>query len=864
MDVAPQNLDRHTPVMQQYLRIKAEHPERLLFYRMGDFYELFYEDARKVSRLLNITLTTRGQSGGAPIPMAGVPVHAVESYLAKLIRLGESVAICEQMGDPATSRGPVERQVVRVVTPGTVTDEALLDERRDNLLVSLHAVGAEYGLATLDLPGGRFNIQHVSGVEALLGELERLKPAELLVNEDVKLPAPLKEAPCLIRRPPWHYELETARRLLAQQFGTRDLASFECDHVPLAVMAAGCLLHYVRETQRAVLPHIRALKVEQREKSIILDAATRRNLELEFNLAGRDEHTLVGVMDRTATAMGGRLLRRWINRPLRDRGILCLRHQCVDVLLEKRGYERLHTLLRGVGDIERILTRIALGTARPRDLTLLRATMVCLPALHAALNELDASCPRAATCRCAATLLAELNARIGDHPEVYALLSRAIVENPPVLIRDGGVIASGYDTELDELRTLCDSADQYLLELEARERARTGIPNLRVGYNKVHGYSIEISRAQLEKIPSDYLRRQTLKSVERYVTPELKTFEDRILSAQDRALAREKGLYEELLKQLAHFLPALQNCAAALAELDVLANLAERAAALNLNRPELVDELGLHIEGGRHPVVEQVQEQPFVPNDLSLSEARRMLIITGPNMGGKSTYMRQAALITLLAHIGSHVPAARAVIGPIDRVFTRIGASDDLASGRSTFMVEMSEAANILHTATPNSLVLMDEIGRGTSTYDGLALAWACAAQLATKVRAFTLFSTHYFELTTLPEHYQGIANVHLDAAEYADTVVFLHALKEGPTNKSYGLQVALLAGVPHEVIALARQRLELLEQRALPLRPRQAPQQMSLFTPAALEALEALNPDELSPRQALETLYCLKRLLSK
>jgi len=843
-------------MMQQYLRIKAEHPDTLLFYRMGDFYELFYYDAHKASELLNITLTARGQSAGASIPMAGVPFHAVDGYLAKLVKLGLSVAICEQLGDPTAGKGPVERRVVRIVTPGTLTDEALLDERRDCLLVALHRIKSICGLAHLDLSGGRFTVAQLHGEAALRNELERLKPAELLIGEDCEPPEGWRQHPGLRRQAPWHFDLASAVRALCAQFGVRDLDGFGCADQPVAVAAAGCLLQYVKNTQRGALPHLSGLRVERHEDSVLLDAASRRNLELEQSLSGRHEHTLLGVLDRCSTPMGGRLLRRWLHRPLRDRAVLGQRQDSLRRLLENGGHSYLRGLLRGVGDVERILARIALKSARPRDLTVLADALARLPEIGEYLRGADAA------------LLQQLADQAGTHPDTHASLNRAIVANPPQTLRDGGVIASGYDAELDRLRDLSEHADHYLVELEARERQRTGIANLKVGFNRVHGYYIEVTRAQSQAVPADYLRRQTLKGAERYIIPELQEFERRALRAQEQALAREKALYDALLDQLIARLPALQASAAALAELDVLADLAERAATLDWNSPELVPEPGIEIEAGRHPVVEQVSDEPFVPNDLRLEpEQRRMLIVTGPNLGGKSTFMRQTALIVLLAHLGSFVPAERAVIGPIDRIFTRIGASDDLASGRSTFMVEMSEAANILHNATPCSLVLIDEIGRGTSTFDGLALAWACAVHLAEKVRAFALFATHYFELTRLPDEQAGIANVHLDAVEHGDALVFMHRVQDGPASRSYGLQVAALAGVPPTVIQQARQRLRLLERQMLrkegAIRPENS-QQLSLFASLShpvVTAIAQLELDTLTPEQALVELARLKSL---
>ncbi|TCO80972.1 DNA mismatch repair protein MutS [Plasticicumulans lactativorans] len=849
------DLSAHTPMMQQYLRMKAEHPDVLLFYRMGDFYELFFDDAKRAAQLLDITLTARGASAGTPIPMAGVPYHAVESYLAKLVRLGQSVAICEQIGDPATSKGPVERKVVRIVTPGTLTDEALLEERRDNLLLAVHRIGDAHGVAALDLPGGRIVLMQLDGEDALVGELERLRPAEVLLAEDAAVPRALATHPGLRRQAPWHFEVDAATRALNAQFGTLGLAGFGADAVPVALGAAGCLLQYVKDTQKTALPHLSALVVERREDAVIIDAASRRNLELDASLSGRPAHTLLGVMDRAVTAMGSRLLRRWLNRPLRDREVLARRRHAVGELLAAQAAEPLRELLRGVPDVERILARVALRSARPRDLAGLRGALARLPSLAPVLGGVDS--PR----------LADLLDLAGTHPDTFELLARAVVESPPLLLRDGGVIATGFDAELDELRLLAEHADQFLVELEARERAQTGL-NVKVGYNRVHGFYIELPRAAADAVPAHYVRRQTLKGAERYITPELKAFEDKVLSARERALAREKALYDELLDALIGVLPGLQASAAALAELDVLATFAERAESLALSPPELVDEPGLSIEGGRHLVVEQVIDAPFVPNDLALDERRRMLVITGPNMGGKSTYMRQTALIVVLAYIGSFVPARRAVLGPVDRIFTRIGAADDLASGRSTFMVEMTETADILHNASARSLVLMDEIGRGTSTFDGLALAWACAEHLAAQSRAFTLFATHYFELTRLPDEHPTIANVHLDAIEHGERIVFLHALQDGPADRSYGLQVAALAGIPKRVVQAARRRLRELERSAArrpALPPEPAPQLALAFAApdphAVLDALAAIEPDALTPRQALEALYRLKAL---
>jgi DNA mismatch repair protein MutS len=866
----------HTPMMQQYLRIKSQHPDILLFYRMGDFYELFFEDARRAASLLDITLTARGQSAGQPIPMAGVPFHSVEGYLAKLVRKGESVAICEQMGDPSKSKGPVERQVVRIITPGTITDEALLDERQETLAAAVARDGDRFGLAWLDLAAGRFTILESQGRSALAGELERLKPAELLISESARdddLPgdgAAPRNRTAIRTRPPWYFELASASRLLTDQLGTLDLKGFGADDLPLAICAAGALLQYVRDTQKAAVPHIRGLHVEERTEALILDAATRRNLELDVSMSGNPDATLFALIDQCVTAMGSRQLRRWLNRPLTDQPTLRSRYHALGALIDGRRFEGVREHLQGVGDIERILARVALRSARPRDLTQLRRSLALLPTLRSNLAAIDSP------------LIQEVRARIEEHDDVVKLLITAIAEEPATFVRDGNVIAEGYDPDLDELRRIATHTDEFLLELERRERERTGIAGLKLGYNRVSGFFIEITRKDAERVPKDYIRRQTVKSAERFVTEELKGFEDKVLSARDRSLAREKELYDSILTRLIDRLGPLQASGMALSELDALASMAERACTLEWSRPELVAESRLTIECGRHPIVQRFSTAPFVPNDLRLDSGRCMLIITGPNMGGKSTYMRQAALIALLAHIGSYVPADRAAIGPLDRIFTRIGAADDLAGGRSTFMVEMTEAANILHNATARSLILMDEIGRGTSTFDGLSLAWAMARHIATRLKSFTLFATHYFELTTLATEVEGCANVHLDATEHGDGIVFLHAVKEGPANRSYGLQVAQLAGVPREVITQARHYLEALESQrdqhnsAASAGPRAAQRELPLFAAApappakrALEpdplraAIESIDPDELSPKAALETLYRLRKLLS-
>lgn len=860
----------HTPMMRQYLGIKSDYPDMLMFYRMGDFYELFYDDAKRAATLLDITLTARGKSGGNAIPMCGVPYHAVEGYLAKLVKKGESVAICEQVGDPATSKGPVERKVMRVVTPGTLTDEALLLANRDNVVAAVFFSAGRFGFAWLDLSAGRFCMTEVEGLEALLAELERLRPAELIFDEEMANEAEsaseqsfansVPDSLRVTRRPPWHFELGSCTRLLCNQFGTHDLSGFGCAGYARGISAAGALLQYVNDTQKSSLPHLQSIQVELQSDAVIMDGPTRRNLEIEESLSGQQQHTLAGVLDHCQTAMGSRLLRRWLQRPIRAAEVLKSRYQALDALINSvTGTSAVHSLqekLQGIGDIERILSRVALRSARPRDLRQLGEALSRLPELQRQIASIDSP------------LLAELGEQVSEHREQRRLLEQAIIDSPPMLIRDGGVIAAGYDDELDDLRAIAENADQYLVDLEAREREKSGISTLKLGYNRVHGYYIEISKGQADKAPVEYVRRQTLKAAERYITPELKAFEDKVLGARERALSREKILYEALIDKLHGVLGALQLSAAGLAELDVLACFAERAQSLNLSRPQLSASPCIEIEGGRHLVVEQVIDTPFIANDLTFSDEQRLLVITGPNMGGKSTYMRQTALIVILAHVGSFVPADKLKIGPIDRIFTRIGASDDLAGGRSTFMVEMTETATIVNNATEQSLVLMDEIGRGTSTFDGLSLAWAAAHHMGEKTRAFTLFATHYFELTALADELPACDNAHLDATEHNGQLVFLHAVKAGPANQSYGLQVAALAGVPRDVIQRAKTYLKTLE--AQQAEHAHNPQGQLSFgaapieneaseTDALREAVDALDPDSLSPREALSALYKLK-----
>ena len=847
------NFANHTPMMQQYLKLKAENPDILLFYRMGDFYEMFYDDAKRASQLLDISLTKRGSSNGEPIPMAGVPYHAVESYLAKLIALGESVAICEQIGDPATSKGPVERKIVRIVTPGTVSDELLLEDRKDNLLASIWQYKNYYGYATLDISSGRFYIFECDNFEEMQAELQRTNPVELLYPEDFQSMPLIENNSGLRRRPQWDFDLETAKQQLNLQFGTNDLIGFGVEECNYALCAAGCLLQYVKDTQRTALPHIRSIIKQSAYDFVVLDAATRRNLEITENLSGGTQNTVAEILDKTQTPMGSRMLKRWLHSPIRNLTILQNRQQAIGEL--QNYIDEVNPLLKQIGDLERILARLALHTARPRDFARLRDAYNLLPQLQTLLSGLTSPA------------LISLCKKINQFDHIAEILNQAIVETPPVIIRDGGVIATGYNAELDELRSLADGATNYLEQLEIRERETLGIDTLKVGFNAVHGYYIQISRGQSHLAPIHYTRRQTLKNVERYIIPELKEYEDKVLTSKGRALALEKQLYEQLFDLLMPDLATMQISAEAIAELDVLTNLAERALTLNYQKPTLSTDSGIEIKDGRHVVIEQVLQTPFIANSLSLLPSRRMLIITGPNMGGKSTYMRQTALIVLLSYIGSFVPASKAVIGPVDRIFTRIGASDDLASGRSTFMVEMTETANIMHNATQQSLVLMDEIGRGTSTYDGLSLAWACAENLANEIKSMTLFATHYFELTQLPEHMQGVYNIHFDAIEHDNTVAFIHEVSEGAASKSFGIAVAGLAGVPKAVLKRAKQKLKELEiiskQTA---NSGVAQSQLSFINepePSEVEeALKQIDPDALTPKQALEILYQLKKLV--
>ena len=851
-------------MMQQFLSIKAQHPDTLLFYRMGDFYELFYDDAKKAASLLDITLTSRGQSAGIPIPMCGVPYHAADGYLGKLVREGVSVAICEQIGDPSTSKGPVERKVVRILTPGTLTEEALLDANQESLICAAFKDDDAFGLAVMEISSGRFEVFQTGQEDHFKSELARLNPAELLIPDNPSLADAVFGLKGLKPRPIWEFDEQESVRLLKQQFGVQDLAAFDCEDQPIAIRAAGCVLGYVQSTQSGALPHLQQLRRIRNEDSIIIDPTSRRNLEIVVNLQGGREHTLLSVLDQTKTPMGGRLLARWLTQPLRDSIQIESRLAAVSAMQQQSAFQALRDALAGAGDIERIVARIALQSARPRDLARLRDTLNLLPEINAILNPIEA------------TLVMDLAGLVQPQPVLADLLTQAIVPVPPVVLRDGGVIQEGFDSALDELKAISEHAAEFLVKLETDEREQTGLSSLKVGYNRVHGYYIELSKIQAQQAPITYVRRQTLKNAERFITPELKNFEDKALSSKSRALAREKQLYDELLNNLLNAITVLKNLAEGLAILDVLANFAERAITLNLSPPALTYQSELIIDNGRHLVVESMLEKPFVPNSVQFDDALRQFIITGPNMGGKSTFMRQTAIIALLGRTGCPVPAEQAIIGDIDRIFTRIGSSDDLASGRSTFMVEMSETALILNNATKHSLVLLDEIGRGTSTFDGLSLAWATGCYIAEQINAMTLFATHYFELTVLPERVETVKNLHLTATEIEDRIIFLYAVQSGPANQSYGIQVGKLAGLPASVIASAQEKLVSLERQeflafdqpkvsALP----NPPQQSELFQGdtkmiTLKNQILDIELDQLSPREALSLLYELKDQLQE
>jgi len=844
-------------MMQQYLRIKADYPDMLLFYRMGDFFELFFEDARQAAKLLDLTLTSRNKNSADEIPMAGIPVHSLEGYLAKLLKRGESVAICDQISDPATSKGLVEREVTRVITPGTVIEEELLERKRENYLLAICSSLPNYGLAYLDVSSGKFLLQSCNSIQELYDEVERIQPAEVLLSEEDQLNSDLEQ---LLEKytsrsiPAWHFEFSSSITSLSKQFGTSDLSGYGCDNHPLAISAAGAALQYVKDTQKTQLPHINGLQVCHKNEYLAIDSVTRKNLEIETSTQGDSKHSLINILDKTACVMGSRCLRAWLNQPTRIENTLSQRHAAISEFLQLNSYDDLHSSLTEIKDIERIRSRIAIQTAQPRDLDALRSTLQCIPDIQLQLKNYKSE------------LLIESTALLNGFDKLTLKLEQALGAELPTLIRDGGVIKTGYDKELDELRNTSTNANQFLVDLEQQEKESTKINNLKVSYNRIHGYYIEIPRNQAKDIPVHYTRRQTLKNAERYITPELKKFEDTVLSAKERSLKREKFLYEQLLSELNNELSIIHNCAKALAQIDALATLAERAATLNYTQPVFTKDNCLHIKQGRHPVIENVQSDPFTANDAYFDEQRKLLLITGPNMGGKSTYMRQIALITWLAYSGSYVPASEFKVGPIDAIYTRIGASDDLSSGRSTFMVEMTEAANILNNASKQSLVLMDEVGRGTSTYDGLSLAWCCAEHLSEQNQSYSLFATHYFELTQLPELYDHMHNVHIDAIEHNEKIVFLHAVKEGPANQSYGLQVAQLAGIPKSVIASAKIKLKQLEAETINSVSTENQPQLGLDlgvepTHPGIEFIENIDPNEISPKEALEILYKLKSL---
>ncbi len=849
---------KHTQSMQQYLDIKAQYPKLLLLYQMGDFYELFYDDAKKAARLLDITLTSRNRSDKEPIPMAGVPVHSVESYIAKLVQRGESVVLCNQIGDPKASKGLVERQVVRIITPGTLTEESLLQERKENLLVSIHREKGNYGIATVELSTGNFRLCECEDIATVNAEIKRMQPSEILLAENQKLELSVPAQRTI--RPLWHYAYDYCHRILCEQMNTRDLSGFGCEQLHSAVCASGALLHYLKETQKSLLPHLSKLTIEHLQDYIAIDAESRACLEIDSALSGQDKHSLVATYDKTGSAMGSRCLRRWFGQPLKDHKQINNRLDAVEWLIQHGDTEAIARQFRKISDLERIISRLALLTARPRDLLGMRETLEMLPDIKALLSNTDAR------------LLQGVDAMLNVKEAITETLAKAIKDQPPATIRDGGVIKTGFDNKLDELRTLSSHGDDYLLKLEKDEQQRSGLSNLRLGYNKIHGYYIEVSKAQTQHVPEDYQCVQTLKNASRFTIPALQQFQGRILTAREQALAYEKKLYLELLQSFLPDLVSLKECAQGLATLDVLNSLARCAQQYRYYRPEFSEQIGIKIIAGRHPVAERTMENEFIPNDLYMDEQRRILIITGPNMGGKSTYMRQTALIVLLAHIGAYIPADKAIIGPIDRIFTRIGASDDISSGRSTFMVEMTETANILNNATPHSLILMDEIGRGTSTFDGMSLAWACVAYLAEHNRALTLFASHYFELTSLDQHYETVHNVHIDAIEHKEKIIFLYKVKAGPANKSYGLQVARLAGVPEDVIGVAEQKLHMLEtQQKQNNNDPQIALEFSQQTTQVVESekklanlISELDLDALSPREAHAKLYEIKSKAEK
>lgn len=890
------NKPENTPMMKQYLKIKAEHPDQLLFYRMGDFYELFFDDAKLASQLLNISLTARGKSNGEAIPMAGVPYHAAENYLAKLVKMGRSVAICEQIGDPATSKGPVDRKVVRIITPGTITDEALLEERAESILAAVCTGKSNnsdknrsttFGIAYIELASGRFNLLDCHSEQALQANLARIKPTELLYPEGASFVHLLGNIQGKRKRPIWEFDHQTAITKLNQQFETHNLDGFGVNANAVGICSAGCVLQYINETQRTQLVHINGISQESLSDSLLMDAATQQNLELTRNLSGSSEHTLLSAIDQTSTNMASRLLQRYLHRPTTSFDEITHRHSIINSLLNS-DIEEVKSLFKQIGDLERILARVALRSARPRDFARLSIALASLPALQAFMSELIADEKSAAQENSELTSqlhIEQYQNNISNYPQLADLLQNAVIENPPVVLRDGGVIKAGFNEELDHLRDLADGATDYLRQLEIRERERTGISTLKVNYNRVHGFFIEVSRANSNQVPADYVRRQTLKNNERYIIQELKDHEDKVLTSQSRALALEKRLYDALFDELIPHLPQLLKSASYIAKLDVLTNFAECALSLNLHQPNLVKENMLTYNNGRHLVVEKVMQTPFIANPIYMDKKRRMLMVTGPNMGGKSTYMRQTALIVILAYIGSFVPASDAKIGPIDQIFTRIGAADDLASGRSTFMVEMTETANIMHNATAQSLVLMDEIGRGTSTYDGLSLAWACAQQLANKTKSFTLFATHYFELTELSEQFSQVENVHLTALEHGEDIKFMHKVEQGAASGSFGIQVAKLAGVPKTVIDLAKKKLAQLEAmqandaQIINTAPKVQPKpdsadalgdahkqlSMTLDEPHWLEdSIQALDLDSLTPRESQAVLYQLKTKINE